>query len=299
MDDFVYRKNLLDPQLVRQLCQRSDKPAVLRLSIHLAIIVFAGWLVSLAGLSWWLLPAWVVYGTAVVFLFAPLHECIHRTAFRSRAANNVIAAVCGFVLLLPARYFRLFHFAHHRYTNDPARDPELASAKPVSRGQYIWAMTGLGSYWWPQIRSILRHVAGHSDEPFIQEFDRSKVIAEARWHAFGYVVIAAASVLADVGWILIYWVFPIVLGMIALRLFLLAEHTGCETSDNMLKNTRTTLTNPMVNLLAWNMPYHAEHHAFPAVPFHKLPDLHQHLRDRLGVVSKGYRRFHLEFIDSI
>jgi fatty acid desaturase len=36
------------------------------------------------------------------------------------------------------------------------------------------------------------------------------------------------------------------------------------------------------------MPYHAEHHAFPAVPFHALPAVHRILRDDLVVVSPGY-----------
>lgn len=27
--------------------------------------------------------------------------------------------------------------------------------------------------------------------------------------------------------------------------------------------------------LAWNMPYHAEHHAWPSVPFHFLPFVHK------------------------
>lgn len=31
---------------------------------------------------------------------------------------------------------------------------------------------------------------------------------------------------------------------------------------------RATLTLSLVRLFAWNMPYHAEHHTYPAVPFH-------------------------------
>jgi len=29
--------------------------------------------------------------------------------------------------------------------------------------------------------------------------------------------------------------------------------------------------------LFWNMPYHAEHHMLPAVPFHALPGLRGHM----------------------
>ena len=44
----------------------------------------------------------------------------------------------------------------------------------------------------------------------------------------------------------------------------------------------------------WNMPYHTEHHVFPAVPFHALGKVHQLMRDKLEVVERGYVHFHRE-----
>jgi fatty acid desaturase len=43
-----------------------------------------------------------------------------------------------------------------------------------------------------------------------------------------------------------------------------------------------------VRLFAWNMPYHAEHHAYPAVPFHALPALHARVQGRVEHVEPGY-----------
>ena len=60
----------------------------------------------------------------------------------------------------------------------------------------------------------------------------------------------------------------------------------------MLANTRTTFTTGLVRRLAWNMPYHAEHHAYPAVPFHALPRFHALVRDHLKTTERGYARFH-------
>ena len=37
--------------------------------------------------------------------------------------------------------------------------------------------------------------------------------------------------------------------------------------------------------LAWNMPYHAEHHAFPAVPFHNLPAVNRLIAPRLKTLK--------------
>jgi fatty acid desaturase len=68
----------------------------------------------------------------------------------------------------------------------------------------------------------------------------------------------------------------------------LAEHTGCAVTRDCLENTRTTLTLTLVRLFAWNMPYHAEHHAYPAVPFHALPRLHERVRGRIENLEPGY-----------
>jgi fatty acid desaturase len=57
----------------------------------------------------------------------------------------------------------------------------------------------------------------------------------------------------------------------------------------MLENTRTTFTNAFVRRFAWNMPYHAEHHAYPAVPFHALPRLHALLAGRIVHTAPSYR----------
>ena len=86
-----------------------------------------------------------------------------------------------------------------------------------------------------------------------------------------------------------------VLGQPMLRLYLMAEHGRCPPVANMLENTRTTFTNRLVRWIAWNMPYHAEHHAWPTVPFHKLPSLHRLTRPHLKKTSDGYISFHREF----
>ena len=79
-----------------------------------------------------------------------------------------------------------------------------------------------------------------------------------------------------------------------LRLYLLAEHGGCDLSDNMLENSRTTYTTPWLNFLAWNMPYHAEHHFLASVPFHALPALHAYTGQHVKHKGDGYYRVNRE-----
>jgi fatty acid desaturase len=84
-----------------------------------------------------------------------------------------------------------------------------------------------------------------------------------------------------------------------LRLYLLAEHGRCPAVTDMFANTRTTFTTRLVRFLAWNMPYHAEHHAMPSVPFHRLPELHALARPHLKQTEDGYTRFAARYAASL
>ena len=95
------------------------------------------------------------------------------------------------------------------------------------------------------------------------------------------------------------WVLPVLIGQPFLRAYLLAEHTLCPHVANMLENTRTTFTTAAVRFIAWNMPFHAEHHAYPAVPFHQLPRFHGLIAAHLRQTERGYIRFHRRFADSL
>ena len=68
-----------------------------------------------------------------------------------------------------------------------------------------------------------------------------------------------------------------------------------------MHNTRTIRTWPVLRWMAWNMQYHTAHHTFPAVPFHKLPELHRELVRELGYEPPctGYLAFQRRFIGSL
>ena len=158
MDGFIARRDVLSFTQVRKLSERSDLPGLIQLASHLGALCITGALVWLALGTWWLLvPAWLIHGTLLNFLFCPLHETIHRTPFRSKWLNDAVANLTGFVMLLPPVYFRYFHFDHHRYTQIPGKDPELIEPKPAGFWSWAWYMTGLQSYWWAETAMFVRH----------------------------------------------------------------------------------------------------------------------------------------------
>jgi fatty acid desaturase len=62
---------------------------------------------------------------------------------------------------------------------------------------------------------------------------------------------------------------------------------------SVLDRTRSFDPGPLGRLLMWNMPFHAEHHAYPAVPFHALPRLHEALAAHLPHRAGGVLGLHL------
>ena len=283
---------------LRLLYQRSNFCGLKRLSAHLVLVAIAAVGVHQTESIQLYVPAAFVLGVVGTFLFAPLHECIHRTAFRSRWLNDAVARVAGFLLLLPPRYFRSFHLSHHRHTQVSARDPELAGKDVSTLGRYLIYVSGM-LYWRDGILILIRHALGQVTAPYIGRAASQPIINEARCYLFIYVVLAVLSAIFQTTMLVTFWLVPAVLGQPVLRLYLLAEHTLCPLIPDMLRNSRTTLTMLPVRFIAWNMPYHAEHHALMAIPFHALPRAHMLFRDRIDYLTLGYSKFHGQLLATI
>jgi fatty acid desaturase len=274
-----------------RLTGTSDRAGLWHLAGHLGAILLVGGLIVARVPGWgFLLP---VQGVLVVFLFTLEHECTHRTPFRSRWINEGVGHVCGVLLVLPFRWFRAFHLAHHRWTNIAGRDPELEGGKPEGLWGWVVHVSG-GPYWRSQVALVWRLATGGPVGEYVAEGAVGGVRREARAMLAVYAVVAVTLWWSPV--LLWVWIVPVLLGQPVLRLYLLAEHGDCPQVADMFLNTRTTFTTAMVRFLAWNMPYHAEHHVWPAVPFHQLPALHGRMRAHLGVTADGYVAFNRAYL---
>jgi fatty acid desaturase len=277
----------------QRMLERSDAKGLLHLAVHWGLIAFIGWLM-MAGVPGWQ-ALLVLQGLLIIFCFTLLHETVHKTPFATEWLNEAVMHVCGFLVILPPEHFRYFHLAHHRYTNDPEKDPELADAKASNLLVYLWRITGI-PIWREHIGQVFRNAAGWAQDDFLPEGRKPRIRLEARVMLALYVVVVLLLAQGQT-WLFWCWLGPALLGQPFLRLYLMAEHGRCPPVANMLENTRTTFTNRLIRRLAWNMPYHAEHHAWPMVPFHKLPELHEIAKPHLKKTSNGYTEFHRDLLD--
>ncbi len=74
------------------------------------------------------------------------HEASHYSFLKNRLLNDLIVDLfCMFPLLTTVQFYRPFHMAHHQFTNDPERDPDLLNLGysrrhdefPMARGRFI------------------------------------------------------------------------------------------------------------------------------------------------------------------
>ncbi|CAN1532756.1 DesA Fatty acid desaturase [Paracoccaceae bacterium] len=269
----------------------SNGPGLRHLGLHLGLILLVSGLIAVKVPGWWgLLPA---QGLLVTFLFTLEHEATHRTPFRSVWLNDWAGRLAGFLLILPFEWFRYFHLAHHRWTNIEGKDPELLGEKPRTWQAWVWHVSGL-PYWGSELRLMAALVRGRADGDYLPTGAKGRIIREARIMAVGYLGVAVSLIWSPLAlWL---WLVPMLLGQPFLRLYLLAEHGDCPRVANMFANTRTTFTNRVVRALTWNMPYHVEHHVWPAVPFHRLPEVHGLMRDRLEVTAESYAAFTADYL---
>jgi fatty acid desaturase len=196
-------------------------------------------------------------------------------------------------LLLPFLWFRYFHLAHHRWTNIAGLDPELDGPKPATRADWLRHVSGW-PYWRGMAGVVWRLATMRERAAWLPDPALPRMAREARAMLALYMLATLSLLWSPV--LLWVWIVPVILGQPVLRLYLLAEHGDCPQVADMFLNTRTTFTTALVRVLAWNMPYHTEHHVFPQVPFHRLPDLHARMRDHLRMTADGYAVFTRDYL---
>ena len=295
--DTVVRPSTIIRQIIGtgrlpEFVERRDRPGLAFAAAHAALIVATGWLLWRALGTAWAVPATLVHGIVIVHLFAPFHESTHYTAFRTRWLNTAAGWIAGLVLMLPPTVFRYQHTAHHRYTQDVERDPQM-----IPMGERPWGFWYYASavpYFQGILSGLLRQPFGRlsaSERRDVPPALHGAVRREACGFWCVYLALAAVSVHFESWLVVQLWLLPRIAGEPLMRIIRMSEHVGCARVPSMLENTRTVFTTTPLRLLAWNMAYHTAHHAVPQVPFFRLAALDAVLRDHVAETREGYVDF--------
>jgi fatty acid desaturase len=282
---------------MKELMRRKDGPAIRDTVIWLgSMVVLAAIAVSLWP-SWWSAPFFLAYG--VLYGSATdsrWHECGHGTAFKTRWMNDAVYQIASFMIMRNPVTWRWSHTRHHTDTVIVGRDPEIVLMRPPELFRVFLNVFGILDAF-HAMKTMLMNTFGIIDEEektFIPATEHPKAIFVARIWFLIYAAIIGLSL----------WMGSILpLMVVGLPRFYgawhhvmtgLLQHGGL--ADNVIDhrlNSRTVYMNPVSRFIYWNMNYHVEHHMFPMVPYHALPQLHALIKHDLPApntsIIDGYR----------
>ena len=303
MEENFYTSLQISPQTMQGLIKKDNQTALSRFLLMYSLFLGMG-----IGLVWTWDKSIILFlcflfgfGMLMCSLFACQHECIHNTAFKTRRFNQIAAFITGLSYIYPSTIFRELHFTHHRHTHEPGLDPEISlGGKPLqsiisSLPFYLTWLSGFPLFVFKLGMTIVGAL-GMPDfmrknvYPFIRPEVRLKIFIESFLILAFHVSLLGLAIYVYAGFWGLY--IGLLFGHCLLASYTAAEHNGLPHEGSIVEKTRSLVTPPFVKLLMWNMPYHAEHHSYPAVPFHALPQLHEAMKDELKHKEQNHPQFH-------
>ncbi|WP_162558998.1 fatty acid desaturase [Sphingorhabdus sp. EL138] len=214
-------------------------------------------------------PVWIA-GVANYFaiysMYTALHEAVHGniggTANGDSFVDRLIGRVAGFFTLVPFSAHKTIHLDHHKYTNDPARDPDHYIKGKNFLDILLRCMTITVSY--------VFHARRNWDQP--------RMRSAFWWSVWAFV--QTAIILTALG-LIFGWQLPVIgyliPAMIATpTLGFLFDWIVHKPHEDPARFRNTTVFEGNVNwldrLYTWatlQQSYHGIHHAFPRIPFNK------------------------------
>lgn len=259
--------------------------------------IFLDWL-GIAGLFAVLLyfphpltyiACFILLGRQQLALAILMHDGAHGRLHASPRLNDYLGQMfTAAPLFFSQDSYRKFHLKHHLEplaSTDP--DISLIGGYPIQLGSFL--------------RKLLRDLSGVSYFKFIGYFfyqPRMKKNLPATpssshkrlplaYQVFSVILVngglfAVLTYLGRPWFFFFFWVLPMMtILQVLLRIRGIAEHAGYQANANQMLCSRTVV-NPLQTFFfaPHQVNYHMEHHQYPSVPYHRLPEVHRLMKER-------------------
>ncbi|MCJ1369494.1 hypothetical protein MMC20_000705 [Loxospora ochrophaea] len=219
------------------------------------------------------LTAYVIGATANQNLFLAIHEISHNLAFKSPNANRIFAIFANLPIGVPySAAFRPYHLTHHKSLGVDGVDTDLPTSLEAF---FLDSVLGKAFFCTFQILFYAIRPMMIYQLPFTQ-IHLCNILAQVTFdyflvkcaggHAFAYLIMSsflAGSLHPCAG-------------------HFIAEHYVFEKQGQSARDPANRVPVPEtfsyygpLNMLTYNVGLHNEHHDFPAVPWTRLPVLHE------------------------
>ena len=276
MTDFAFDSNVrdlrtdkLDTSALRELGARAVSPWLVDAMIDWSVITAALAMIQVCPHFYTVFAGIMIIGNRQHALAILGHDGTHYTLSHNAAFNDFLTnLLCWWPLGLTVSGYRALHYAHHKNTGMEL-DPELGHKRMRAPQWDLPATPGT------VLRYALKDLLGYSfaDYSIIVRF--SKPQSRREYVPLALLHFAAIAILlASGGWpMAASWYFSLVTSfMMFFRLRLWLEHQGTDDTQ------RLSLTWWQGAVLSpHNAWHHWEHHKYPTIPYHRLPQARQRL----------------------
>jgi fatty acid desaturase len=192
-----------------------------------------------------------------------------------------------FPLVAMTQKYRSSHLGHHRFVNDPGRDPDLIRLNhpephrfPISKPAF-WRRYVVVGLWPPTMLRFLfgRAKAANLGDPESPEVRTAYGVRVARCLRGAYWLSIFTAIHALRAWpiFFLFWVLPILtIYPLLMQLREIAHHSNAP-DDGQLTNSRVFRVNPLLSaaIFPYGQAFHLTHHLFASIPHHRVARAHE------------------------
>ncbi len=246
-------------------------------TVALTFAVVTAFIVHLVLYAEGWVPAWaatLILAVLTYMSYTPLHEAAHGNINGTRDELRWLNDLCGYlvapIISVPYASHKLEHFTHHRYTNQPGKDPDFI-VSGLSKGLGSALLTIL-KFLWVQNSFFGQH---HWHRASLK--DRVIYIAELTVSIGWRVAFISLVDQPGVAWVVLSGYF--LGGFFTGYWFAYRPHLPYQ-EPRRYRNTNSLIMPTWMKPVEWfwlGQNLHSIHHLFPRVPFYHYHALHKEI----------------------
>ncbi len=231
------------------------------IAVTVLVLLQFGVAFAVKSLPWWgaLIAAYFVGAFLVPAVFVMVHQCSHNLIYKQKYQNTLAGIFANSAMFFPSSVsFQRYHLKHHAHQGIHELDADLPSKNEAEVANNTFIGKAMWLLFYPIVQTLrlprMREVK-HLD----------------KWVVLNFVIVVGADVavwflLGHIAFIYIVASLFFSVGLHPLGARWVQEHFL--TTDEVQETH--SYYGPL-NIVAFNVGYHNEHHDFPSVPWNKLP----------------------------